>query len=42
MGEKISGGEIAKKLETKVEWLQRIPFIFEIKVLPLNVQKQKK
>jgi hypothetical protein len=42
MGNQISGGEVAEKLEAKVGWLQRIPFIFESKVLPLNVQKQKK
>lgn len=30
MGKKISRGEIAEKLEAKVAWLQRIPFIMEL------------
>jgi hypothetical protein len=42
MGNQISGGKDAEKLDAKVLCLHRIPFFFEIKVLTLIVQKQKK
>ena len=34
-------GRKFRKIEAKVSWVQRISFIFEIKVLPLIFQKQK-
>jgi hypothetical protein len=42
MGNQVSRGKIAKKLNAKVEWLQKFIFISESKILPLIVQKQKK
>ena len=30
MGNQISGGKVAEKLESKVVWLRRIPFIMKL------------